>query len=101
MRPLTARDRVEFHAVAVERDVLRHKVGGRFRRIAHQAARCVLDETRRPRIIGIDAAGIADAKEFALRVAIVLHVLMEVEVILGEVREKADGEVDARDAGRA
>lgn len=47
-----------------------------------------------PRIVGVVDADVALAEEQRLGIAVVLHRLVEVKVILREVREDADGVLD-------
>ena len=65
-------------------------------RIGHKLTACVVEHDIMPLVINIDTAGFAHGKQHSLCLGILIHRMVEVKVILREVRERTDGKVYAR-----
>ena len=98
MRPLCAGDRVEFHAVRAQRNLLRVQVRLSLRAVAQQTAGGIADEPCRPWVVRVDAAGAAHPEQHPLCVTVVFHILMEIEVVFGQVGKRAGAETNSRNA---
>ena len=86
--------RVKLHAVRQQLQVLCAKACRLLRRMRQAAAGGLRQDAASVGIVHIDDAGPAAGKEHGLGVAVGVHGLVEVEVVLGEVREHADAEGD-------
>ncbi len=67
-------------------------------RICHELARCVFHHDIRPGIINIYAADTAGLKQHCLGTCVLLHGMVEIEMILRKIRERADRKIYPRDA---
>ena len=65
-------------------------------RIGHKFTACVVEHDIMPLVINIDTAGFAHGKQHSLCLGVLIHRMVEVKVILREVRERTDGKVYAR-----
>ena len=84
------------HAGRAQADILGHEVGVvALGRVGVHRAFGALDHDVRPLVIGVDDADIALREQQRLGLGVGLHGLMEVQMILRQVREDAHPEADA------
>jgi len=95
--PLHCRHGVKGDAIGREHDVLRPQVRRRLFAVGPHLAGRILQQPGRPGIVGIHHAGAAVLEQNGLSVAVILHGLMEIQVILGQVGEDAHVVVHAVD----
>ena len=87
----------ERNVIRLETDVLRPQIRLCLLGVGELAAGGMGHEPGGPGVVGIIDAGVAPAEQLRLRVAVVFHGLVEIQVVLGQIGEHAHGVVDAVD----
>ena len=101
MIPLNIRLCVKLHAAGEELHVLRHQIRLAADAVAELAAGAVGDHPLTPRVIGIVNGQIAALEEDGLGIAVLLHGLMEVQMVAAQIGVDTHGEADAIHAVKA
>ena len=84
----------ESDMVSSQADILRPQVAFRFFAVSQHFAGSIFHQPPSPGVVGVHHAGVAVSEQDGLGVAVSLHSLVEIQVVLGQVRKDAHGVMD-------